>query len=156
MCSSPEIEKMKRESHPMEAKKDLARRIVTDFHSADAAAKAAEDWAKQFQKDVTPENLEEIEISVSKVKMSSVLPDPNENGEAQLVTSDREDAEVFRTDKLIREAGLAASGSEAQRKIKEKAVHINGHLIGGSAILACPREPLVVRVGKKIKKIRLV
>src|SRR5207247_9110826 len=26
-----EIEKMKRESHPMEAKKDLARRIVTDF-----------------------------------------------------------------------------------------------------------------------------
>ncbi len=41
----PEIEKMKRESHPMEAKKGLARRIVTDFHSADAAAKAAEDWA---------------------------------------------------------------------------------------------------------------
>src|SRR6478735_8768040 len=39
----PEIEKMKRESHPMEAKKDLARRIVTDFRSADAAAKAAED-----------------------------------------------------------------------------------------------------------------
>ena len=36
----PEIEKMKAESHPMEAKKDLARRIVTDFHSADAAPKA--------------------------------------------------------------------------------------------------------------------
>src|SRR6201988_2994206 len=38
-----EIEKMKSESHPMDAKKDLARRIVTDFHSADAATKAAED-----------------------------------------------------------------------------------------------------------------
>ena len=54
----PEIEKMKRESHPMEAKKDLARRIVTDFHSAEAAVKAAEDWAKQFQKDEVPEDVE--------------------------------------------------------------------------------------------------
>ena len=60
----PEIEKMKRESHPMEAKKDLARRIVTDFHSAEAAAKAAEDWAKQFQKDEIPQDVEEVEASV--------------------------------------------------------------------------------------------
>ncbi|MGA8867772.1 MAG: tyrosine--tRNA ligase, partial [Candidatus Sulfotelmatobacter sp.] len=35
-----EIERMKREAHPMQAKKDLARRIVADFHSADAAGKA--------------------------------------------------------------------------------------------------------------------
>ena len=34
--SMTEIEKMKREAHPMQAKKDLARRIVADFHSADA------------------------------------------------------------------------------------------------------------------------
>src|ERR1700674_247100 len=54
-----EIEKMKRESHPMAAKKELARRIVTDFHSADAAAKAGEDWAKQFQKHEVPEDVEE-------------------------------------------------------------------------------------------------
>src|ERR1700757_5231834 len=40
-----EIERMKREAHPMEAKKDLAARIVKDFHSADASAKAADDWA---------------------------------------------------------------------------------------------------------------
>src|SRR5208283_2806423 len=38
--SLAEIEKMKRESHPMQARKDLARRIVGDFHSAEAAAKA--------------------------------------------------------------------------------------------------------------------
>ena len=35
-----EIEKMKREAHPMQAKKDLARRIVADFHSAEAAAQS--------------------------------------------------------------------------------------------------------------------
>src|SRR6201981_188665 len=56
------IEKMKRETHPMQAKKELARRIVADFHSADAAAKAGEDWGKQFQKSEVPENIEETEV----------------------------------------------------------------------------------------------
>src|SRR3982074_119835 len=50
-----EIEKMRRGAHPMEAKKELARRIVGDFHSAEAAGKAGEDWAKQFQREETPE-----------------------------------------------------------------------------------------------------
>src|SRR6201994_711907 len=53
-----EIEKMKSESHPMESKKDLARRIVGDFHSAESAGKAGEDWAKQFQKDEVPKDLD--------------------------------------------------------------------------------------------------
>src|SRR5579863_7759444 len=55
-----EIEKMKQDSHPMQAKKDLAQRIVTEFHSTDAAVKAAEDWAKQFQKDQVPEDAAQI------------------------------------------------------------------------------------------------
>ena len=60
-----EIEKMKRETHPMQAKKDLARRIVADFHSADAATKAGEDWAKQFQKDEVPDDVEEVRIELT-------------------------------------------------------------------------------------------
>src|SRR6476660_5687462 len=67
----PEIEKMKRETHPMDAKKDLARRIVTDFHSADAAAKAAEEWAKQFQKDEAPEDLPFSRVSVTCEELKS-------------------------------------------------------------------------------------
>src|SRR6266436_3211737 len=63
-----EIEKMKREAHPMQAKKDLARRIVGDFHSQEAAAKAAEDWAKQFQKDEVPEQLEHVLVTLGQVK----------------------------------------------------------------------------------------
>src|SRR5882757_9690171 len=66
--SLAEIGKMKAESHPMEAKKDLARRIVTDFHSADAASKAAEDWARQFQKNEAPEELETVDVNLSDVK----------------------------------------------------------------------------------------
>src|SRR5438309_9597524 len=50
-----EIERMQREVHPMQAKKDLAARIVKDFHSVDAATGASEDWAKQFQKHQNPD-----------------------------------------------------------------------------------------------------
>src|SRR5437588_10809134 len=53
-----DIEKMKREAHPMEAKKELARRIVADFHSAEAATKPGEDWAMQFKRDHVPEAIE--------------------------------------------------------------------------------------------------
>ena len=101
----PEIEKMKSQSHPMEAKKDLARRIVTDFHSADAAAKAAEDWAKQFQKDEIPEDIEEVTASV----------EVNAEG-------------FVRLDKLLARVGLADSVSDALRKLKQKAVKVNGEL----------------------------
>src|SRR5256885_8147742 len=67
----PEIEKMKRETHPMEAKKDLARRIVGDFHSADAAAKAVDDWAKQFQKDEVPESAEQVQVKFAEIQWST-------------------------------------------------------------------------------------
>src|SRR6266699_395402 len=62
-----EIERMKREAHPMQAKKDLAARIVKDFHSADAASQAADDWAKQFQKNEAPDAVEEASVTTSAV-----------------------------------------------------------------------------------------
>src|ERR1700723_438956 len=47
-------------THPMELKKELARSIVADFHSPEAAKQAAEDWAGQFQKDEVPAVLPEV------------------------------------------------------------------------------------------------
>src|SRR5277367_3441054 len=41
--------------HPMEAKKLLARTIVTGFDSEEAAREADENWAKQFQRREMPE-----------------------------------------------------------------------------------------------------
>jgi tyrosyl-tRNA synthetase len=150
-----EIEKMKREAHPMQAKKELARRIVADFHSGEAAAKAAEDWARQFQKSEVPEDVEQTEVSIARIRIADALPDSGEGGGAQVITSDLSNAEVLRADKLIREAGLASSTAEAGRKIKERAVHINGKVIEALAILVSTNEPLLVRVGKKIKRIVL-
>src|SRR5437763_13420480 len=52
-----EIER-KRGEHPMQAKKELAARIVMDFHSMQAAKQAGENWEKQFQKDEVPGDVE--------------------------------------------------------------------------------------------------
>jgi tyrosyl-tRNA synthetase len=127
----PEIEKMKRESHPMQAKKDLARRIVADFHSANAAASAAQDWAKQFQKNEVPEDVEEIETSIE-------------------VTADGR----VRLDKLLVRAGLADSGTDAARKIKQKAVRVNGE-VQTDSLISIDNQPLILQVGRKIKKVRV-
>src|SRR6202011_5819410 len=117
----PEIETMKRESHPMEAKKNLASRIVTDFHSAEAAKKAAEDWATQFQKRETPDVLELLPVKIDKIAAGSgepigVKPPP---ADVLVLAADLglDTAVPVRIDKLLAEAGLAESASDAGRKI---------------------------------------
>ena len=136
--------------HPMRAKKDLAKRIIADFHSPAEAEAAEENWSKQFQKDETPENLEEIEINLAEVTL-----DNYDAGAAQSlgVVSDKEPRFV-RIDKLVKESGLAASRSEADRKIKEKAVRLDGQLIEGTVAFEVP-DSFVLRLGKKMKRVRL-
>jgi tyrosyl-tRNA synthetase len=134
-------------AHPMALKKELARRIVVDFHSPDAATKAAEDWAKQFQKGETPENLEEVVLSLSDVAGSSSA------------SANPEQGEPLRLDKIIARAGLASSASEANRKIKEKAVRVDGEIVTVPVIyrgtLGDPafRVTLIVRVGRQTKRV---
>jgi tyrosyl-tRNA synthetase len=153
-----EIEKMKSEAHPMQAKKDLAARIVKDFHSEEAALKAADDWAKQFQKSGVPESIEEVEVHVARVEVADVMPDSVPGGAVQSIDCDPSEADpvVIRADKLLKEAGLAVSGTEAGRKIKEKAVEINGHSVTAAVIMVSARRPLTVRVGKRVKRVRFV
>jgi tyrosyl-tRNA synthetase len=123
-----EIEKMKREAHPMQAKKELARRIVADFHSAEAAGKATEDWAKQFQKDEVPESIEETEVEAPENKI--------------------------RIDKLLARTGLAASISEAGRMVKQGAVRVSGAVVNDpSKVLDISDRP-TLQVGRKIRRVR--
>jgi tyrosyl-tRNA synthetase len=150
-----DIEKIKRETHPMQAKKELARRIVADFHSGEAAGKAAEDWAKQFQKDQVPEDLDSVDVKVADVEVD---PDGKRLGAAVMVSRGTGNRHVVRLDKVIRHAGLASSNSEAAAKLKGGAVSIEGEAIGESNFVA--DIPLnyyfVLRVGRRIKKVRLI
>jgi tyrosyl-tRNA synthetase len=136
--------------HPMRAKKDLAKRIIADFHSAAEAEAAEENWAKQFQKDEVPENLEEFEIDAAAITLDNYDAGPAQSLGA---VSDKEPRYV-RIDKLVKESGLASSRSEADRKIKEKAVRLDGQLIEGAVAFEVP-DSFVLRLGKKMKKVVL-
>ena len=140
----PEIEKMKRESHPMTAKKDLARRIVADFHSADAAAKAADDWAKQFQKDEVPTSVEQVSVKFGDIEWST-------NEDSTAVVS-RAGQLGIKLDRLLVKCGLADSATDATRKLKEGAVRVRDSVEHSPRIYVTELPAtLALRVGKRLK-----
>lgn len=132
-----EIDQMRNEIaagslHPMAAKKRLARTIVSGFHSEEAARTAEENWTRQFQeKSDDVEGLEEIHLSAS---------DLGRDTEGRV-----------RVSKLLTAAGLAASASEADRKIKEGAVRIDGNVVKQAHISLDGSARLTLRVGKRAK-----
>jgi tyrosyl-tRNA synthetase len=123
--------------HPMQAKKNLAHAITADFHSAAEADAAAENWAKQFQQRAVAEDLPVIEIALS----AEGLAAPDGAG--------------IRIAKLLQLAGLAASAGEANRKLGENAVSINGEKFSGKTL---DRELLgdapALRLGKKSVRVQ--
>ena len=120
------------ELHPMQAKRDLARMITAGFSSHDAAVRAEENWSLQFQQGGVSEDLEEVTIDAAAVAGA-------EPG-------------TVRVPKLLVALGLAASNGEANRKIAEGAVKIEGHIVKEQAIPVA--ATLVVRLGKKAKRAR--
>jgi tyrosyl-tRNA synthetase len=84
-------------THPLDAKKALARMVITDFHNAQAAAQAQTDFEAQFQEKGLP--------TVMEVMSAYPLDKPKK---------------IFRL--LTDDLKLCESNSEAQRKIKEGAV----------------------------------
>jgi tyrosyl-tRNA synthetase len=140
--SMADINKMKQDvatgqAHPMQVKKDLARRIVADFHSAAAATQAEEDWAKQFQKDETPENIEHVKVSFADVAAAST------NGTK------------VKLDKLLARCGLAESVSDGSRKIKQKAVRIDGEVTTELVIPVQIPSQLTLRVGRSMRRVSI-
>ena len=123
--------------HPMRAKKDLAKRIIADFHSPAEAEAAEQNWAKQFQKDEVPDDLEMVEIAASEVGAIT-------DGIANLNLG-----------KVLAHAGLAESNSDAQRKIKAGSVKIDGETCKELYLQSSLPAEKVFRVGRKMKKVVL-
>jgi tyrosyl-tRNA synthetase len=124
--------------HPMEVKKRLARTIIAGFHGEEAAQSADENWAKMFQQKETAEDLEEISVANADVARIDVK-DP--------------DLLDIRLPKLLVHMGLATSGTEANRKIVEGAVRVDGKVQGPVLYIDRRALPvrLVVRLGKRAK-----
>ena len=145
-------------AHPMALKKELARMIVADFHSADAAAKAGEDWAKQFQRDELPEEVEEVVVNWTDIQWSTKNPEDlavSPDGFVGFRPAGMGPAHLgIRVDRLLVMCGLADSMSDAARKLKQGAVRI------GDIVQSSPHQlfdvsewpiRLPLRVGKRAK-----
>jgi tyrosyl-tRNA synthetase len=123
------------QAHPMQIKKDLARRIVANFHSEEAGEQAAENWARQFQRDQAPDKLEHVSVSYADVSVKS------------------SDGHAVKLDKLLARAGLAESATDAMRKIKQHAVRIEGAVKTEPILqLQLPAE-FTIRVGRLMRRV---
>jgi tyrosyl-tRNA synthetase len=118
--------------HPMDVKKRLARTIVAGFHGEEAAARADENWSKQFQRDETPEDLDEVAVAAADAGWTS------ETG-------------AIRLDKLLVRLGLAESAADATRKVKQGAVRLDGASVSGTHARVQVPGRIVVRAGKRAK-----
>jgi tyrosyl-tRNA synthetase len=119
---------------PNEAKKALAAAIVRFYHGDNAAAHVLEDWRKQFEEKGDPDDMPEVAISVGKLT----------NGQLPAVD-------------LIVETKLAASKSEARRKIEEGAFNYGPERTKVTDVKAtvAVSDGLVVRLGRKIVRVRV-
>ncbi|WP_369969783.1 tyrosine--tRNA ligase [Stenotrophomonas rhizophila] len=109
--------------NPREVKLRLARELTTRFHDAAAAEQAIAGWnmAVTGQGDVTLLPLQEV-----------VIP-----------------AEGLRIGALLTAAGLTPSNSEASRKLKERAVKVDGEVVEDAQQLFVPGFEGLVQVGKR-------
>jgi tyrosyl-tRNA synthetase len=119
------------EMNPMEAKIELARTIVTDFHSAAGAGRAAEEFNRVVRQKEAPAEIESV-------RLPEGVAGPN----------------GIHVDKLIAKIGLAPSVSEARRKRESGAVEINGARVSDLMIPASGPE-LLIQVGRKWKRVLL-
>ena len=112
--------------HPMEAKKNLARTIAAGFHSEEAAQTADENWAKLFQDKEMPANVEEIELKLHKyIATKEEVEDFLQSSDSE-IAANWMSSDALRLKAILVDSGFVTSNSEAERKIKENSVQING------------------------------
>ena len=162
--SMVEIGKMTEEAaagrvNPMQYKKELARRIVADAHGEAAASKAAEDWATQFQKREAPEEIESVTVDRSALRVTELSPTSEVPADAyrpQLPQASNNSALfLVKLDRLLAEARLADSVSDANRKIKQRSVQIDGELVENTKIIIPVPNSLTLRVGRQIRRVEI-
>jgi len=111
------------ETNPRDIKLRLARELAARFHDAAAADIAIAGWqaAVTGQGDTSLLPLQEIAVPESGMRIAAVLT----------------------------AAGISASNSEANRKLKERAVRIDGAVVEDAARVLHPGFTGVVQIGKR-------
>jgi tyrosyl-tRNA synthetase len=114
------------ERNPRDLKVDLAKQIVTDFHSKEAADAAEEDFVRRFRNKETPDEVEE-----------HALPSNHPQG--------------WELSHLLVTVGMAESKAEARRLIQQGGVSVDGErqTIANSLTIWKPGTSTLIKVGKR-------
>lgn len=111
------------EDNPRDFKAGLARRVITDFHSGEAAAEAEAEFVRRFRNKETPDEIEERAVA----------------------------SQVWKLPRLLVETGLAPSMAEARRLIEQGGVRVEGERVSKAETeieIGGERAPLI-QVGKR-------
>lgn len=121
--SLAEIQQFKKQ-HPKQVKIDLARVIVTDYHSAADANRAAAEWNRVVSGGEIPSDIETVELGGGNLRI----------------------------DKVLARAGLAPSVAEATRKLKAGAVEVDGEKVSEFIRLDAGGE-YIIKLGRKWRRV---
>jgi tyrosyl-tRNA synthetase len=117
-------------ANPRDVKMRLAQEMVARFHGADAARRAHDGFVARFQKGQLPDDMPEIEVA----------------GGGKAIGIPR----------LLKEAGLVESTSEALRLIRQGGVRIDGEKLEDPELEVAPGRSYVFQVGKRrIARVRV-
>jgi tyrosyl-tRNA synthetase len=109
--------------HPKEVKKKLALELTNRFYGADDAKRAEESFEQIFKHHGLPENIPELVL-------------------------EKADGPVW-LPKLLVEAGLTESTSEARRLIKQQAVTMDSEKVVDTEFSVQPTADVLIKVGKR-------
>ncbi len=117
-----EIEAMKNgDENPRNLKVNLAKLIIRDFHSNEAANAAEADFIARFVKKEIPDEIEETQISAGNYNLSDLLVQTN----------------------------LAPSKKEAKRLIEQGGVKLNGEKVSNVNAEIELKDEILLQVGKR-------
>ncbi|HEY0429535.1 MAG TPA: tyrosine--tRNA ligase [Pyrinomonadaceae bacterium] len=107
--------------NPRDVKVALAKMIIKDFHSEQAAAEAEEEFRRRFVKKEIPDEIEEKTISGALWTFADLLVETN----------------------------LAASKGEARRLIEQGGVKVDGEKVSNAKAEVDLKEEILLQVGKR-------
>ncbi len=108
--------------HPKDIKVQFAQELVQRFHGASAAEVARADFEAQFSRGEIPDDIPDFRLSL--------------------------DEKTIYLPRILKEAGLVESASEARRLIKQGAVSVDGNKVHSEEI-EFHTSPAVLKVGKR-------
>ena len=114
---------IKEGANPRDVKFEFAKEIVARFHGVAAGAAAAADFEARFKRDEIPQDIREVSL--------------------------KSQGEGLALPRLLKEAGLTASASEAMRMIEQGGVRIDGEKVVDKALTLARGKRFVVQVGKR-------